>query len=152
MRRDLKVKPGDVVDEERIEVDRQKVLELYNDRNYADVDVQYRVQDIPGQNRARLIFAITEGPKLIVKKITFIGNDSVLDRDLRKVMKTKPLDLLTFFNKSGRLEPSQVEDDRAAIQTLYQNRGFADVDVSEIQTQPLNKLLGTGRPVNLWIG
>ncbi len=137
VRRDLKVKPGDVVDEERIEQDRQKVLELYNDRNYADVDVQYRVQDIPGQNRARLIFAITEGPKLIVKKITFIGNDSVLDRDLRKVMKTKPLDLLTFFNKSGRLEPSQVEDDRVAIQTLYQNRGFADVDVSEIQTQPL---------------
>ena len=137
VRRDLKVKPGDVVDEERIEQDRQKVLELYNDRNYADVDVQYRVQDIPGQNRARLIFAITEGPKLIVKKITFIGNDSVLDRDLRKVMKTKPLDLLTFFNKSGRLEPSQVEDDRAAIQTLYQNRGFADVDISEIQTQPL---------------
>ena len=137
VRRDLKVKPGDVVDEERIEQDRQKVLELYNDRNYADVDVQYRVQDIPGQNRARLIFAITEGPKLIVKKITFIGNDSVLDRDLRKVMKTKTLNLLTFFNKSGRLEASQVEDDRVAIQSLYQNRGFADVDVSEIQTQPL---------------
>jgi outer membrane protein insertion porin family len=138
VRRDLKVKPGDVVDEERIEQDRQKVLELYNDRNYADVDVQYRVQDIPGQNRARLIFAITEGPKLVVKKINFIGNDSVLARDLRKVMKTKPLDLLTFFNKSGRLEPSQVEEDRIAIQSLYQNRGFADVDVSEIQTQPLS--------------
>ncbi len=137
VRRDLKVKPGDVVDEERIEVDRQKILELYNDRNYADVDVQYKIQDIPGQNRARLIFAITEGPKLIVKKIVFIGNDSVLDRDLRKVMKTKPLDLLTFFNKSGRLEPSQVEEDRAAIQSLYQNRGFADVNVSEIETRPL---------------
>ena len=138
VRRDIKVKPGDVVDEERIEVDRQKILELYNDRNYADVDVQYRVQDIPGQNRARVVYAISEGPKLVVKKITFIGNDSVLARDLRKVMKTKPLDLLTFFNKSGRLEPAQVEEDRAAIQSLYQNRGFADVDVSEIQTEPLS--------------
>ena len=83
VRRDLKVKPGDVVDEERIEQDRQKILKLYEDRNYADVDVQYRVQDIPGQNRARLTFAISEGPKLIVKKITFIGNDSVLARDLQ---------------------------------------------------------------------
>jgi outer membrane protein insertion porin family len=138
VRRDLKVKPGDVVDEERIELDRQKVIELYNDRTYADVDVQYRVQDIPGQNRARLIFAITEGPKLVVKKITFIGNDSVLSRDLRKAMKTKPRDLLTYFNKSGRLESIQVEEDRVAIQSLYQNRGFADVNVSEIQTQPLS--------------
>ncbi|MFM8365641.1 MAG: POTRA domain-containing protein, partial [Verrucomicrobiota bacterium] len=137
VRRDLKVKPGDVVDEERIEQDRQKLLELYEDRNYAQVDVQYRVQEIPGQNRARVIFSISDGPKLVVRKITFVGNDSVLARDIRKVMKTKPLDLLTFFNKSGRLVPAQTEEDRAAIQTLYQNRGFADVDVSEIQTQPL---------------
>lgn len=137
VRRDLQVKPGDVVDEERIEQDRQKILELYEDRNYAQVDVQYRVQEIPGQNRARVIFAISEGPKLVVRKITFVGNDSVLARDIRKVMKTKPLDLLSFFNKSGRLMPTQMEEDRVAIQTLYQNRGFADVEVSEIQTQPL---------------
>ena len=139
VRRDLGVKPGDVVNDEKIEQDRQKILTLYEDRNYSDVNVQYRVEEIPGKNRARVIFAITEGPKLIVKKIVFNGNDSVLSKDLRAVMKTKPLDILTFFNKSGRLTPSQVEEDRAAIRTLYQNRGFADVDVSQIETQPLEK-------------
>ena len=139
VRRDLEVKPGDVVNEEKIELDRQKILSLYEDRNYSDVNVQYRVEEIPGKNRARVIFAITEGPKLIVKKIVFNGNDSVLSKDLRAVMKTKPLDILTFFNKSGRLTPSQVEEDRAAIRTIYQNRGFADVDVAQIETQPLEK-------------
>jgi outer membrane protein insertion porin family len=139
VRRDLGVKPGDVVNDEKIEQDRQKILTLYEDRNYSDVNVQYRVEEIPGKNRARVIFAITEGPKLIVKKIVFNGNDSVLSKDLRAVMKTKPLDILTFFNKSGRLTPSQVEEDRAAIRTLYQNRGFADVDVAQIETQPLEK-------------
>jgi outer membrane protein insertion porin family len=139
VRRDLGVKPGDVVNDEKIEQDRQKILTLYEDRNYSDVSVQYRVEEIPGKNRARVIFAITEGPKLIVKKIVFNGNDSVLSKDLRAVMKTKPLDLLTFFNKSGRLTPSQVEEDRAAIRTLYQNRGFADVDVAQVETQPLEK-------------
>lgn len=139
VRRDLGVKPGDVVNEEKIELDRQKILSLYEDRNYSDVNVQYRVEEIPGKNRARVIFAITEGPKLIVKKIVFNGNDSVLSKDLRAVMKTKPLDILTFFNKSGRLTPSQVEEDRAAIRTVYQNRGFADVDVAQIETQPLEK-------------
>lgn len=139
VRRDLGVKPGDVVNDEKIEQDRQKILTLYEDRNYSDVNVQYRVEEIPGKNRARVIFAITEGPKLIVKKIVFNGNDSVLSKDLRAVMKTKPLDILTFFNKSGRLMPSQVEEDRDAIRTLYQNRGFADVDVAQIETQPLEK-------------
>ena len=139
VRRDLGVKPGDVVNDEKIEQDRQKILTLYEDRNYSDVNVQYRVEEIQGKNRARVIFAITEGPKLIVKKIVFNGNDSVLSKDLRAVMKTKPLDILTFFNKSGRLTPSQVEEDRDAIRTLYQNRGFADVDVAQIETQPLEK-------------
>jgi len=139
VRRDVAVKPGDVVDEEKIEASRQKILTLYSDRNYAQVDVQYRLQDIPGKNRTRLIFAITEGPRLIVKRISFVGNDSVLAKDLRAAMKTKPEDILTFFTKSGRLVPSQVEEDRDAIRTVYQNRGFADVEISESQTEPLKK-------------
>jgi outer membrane protein insertion porin family len=139
VRRDVAVKPGDVVDEEKIEASRQKILTLYEDRNFSQVDVQYRLQDIPGKNRTRLIFAITEGPRLIVKRISFVGNDSVLAKDLRAAMKTKPEDLLTFFTKSGRLVPSQVEEDRAAIRTVYQNRGFADVEISEARTEPLKK-------------
>ena len=139
VRRDVAVKPGDVVDEEKIEASRQKILTLYEDRNFSQVDVQYRLQDIPGKNRTRLIFAITEGPRLIVKRISFVRNDSVLAKDLRAAMKTKPEDLLTFFTKSGRLVPSQVEEDRAAIRTVYQNRGFADVEISEARTEPLKK-------------
>lgn len=137
VRREISTRVGDVVSEEKIEDDRQKVIKLYEDRNFSDVDVTYRVQEITGKNRSRVIFSITEGPKLIVKRITFVGNDSILPRDIRKVMKTKPEDLLSFFTKSGRLLPSQVEDDRVAIRTLYQNRGFADVDVADIQTQPV---------------
>ncbi len=139
VRKEITVKPGDVVDEEKIEASRQKILTLYEDRNYSDVDVQYRVQEIPGTNRSRVVIAISEGPKLIVKRITFVGNDSILARDLRKAMKTKPLDILTFFNKSGRLTPTQLEEDRASLRSIYQNRGFADVEIQDIQTEPLAK-------------
>lgn len=139
VRKEVTAKPGDVVDEQQIEASRQKILTLYEDRNYTDVDVQYRVQEIPGNNRARVFISISEGPKLVVKRITFVGNDSILSRDLRKAMKTKPLDLLTFFNKSGRLTPTQLEEDRAALRALYQNRGFADAEILDIQTEPLAK-------------
>ncbi|TSA35609.1 MAG: outer membrane protein assembly factor BamA [Verrucomicrobiaceae bacterium] len=137
VRREISTKVGDVVSEEKIESDRQKIIKLYEDRNFSEVDITYRIQEVTGKNRSRVTFSITEGPKLVVKKITFVGNDSILPRDLRKVMKTKPEDMLSFLTKSGRLLSSQVEDDRVAIRTLYQNRGFADVDVSDIQTQPV---------------
>jgi len=139
VRREISTKVGDVLTEEKLESDRQKILKLYQDRFYSDVTVQYHVQEIPKQNRDRVFFQISEGPKLVVRKINFIGNDSVLPRDLIKVMKTHTWNLLSFFNKSGRLLPEQIEDDKSAIRTLYQNRGFADVQITNVQTTPLEK-------------
>ena len=139
VRREIGSKVGEVLSEERLEDDRQKILKIYQDRNYSDVNVQYRLEEIPGTNRVRVTFQISEGPRLFVRRITFIGNDSVLRRDIIKVMKTRPWNLLSFINKSGRLVPEQIEEDRAAIRTLYQNRGFADVEITDVQTQPLEK-------------
>lgn len=139
VRREIGTRVGDVVSEDKIEDDRQKIIKLYEERNYSEVDVQYKIQEIPGNNRSKVIYSINEGPKLIVKRINFVGNESILSRDLKKVMKTKPEDLLSFFTKSGRMVPAQVEEDRAAIKTLYQNRGFADVEISDIQTLPVQR-------------
>jgi len=137
VRKEISTKPGMSLSEEKLEDDRRKILKLYQDRNYSDVDVQYKIEDLP-DNKARVIFAITEGPKLIVKKITFIGNYSVKDKDLRAAMKTKVQDLIYFFDKSGRLSSQQLEDDRVALRLLYQNRGFADAEITDISTQPLD--------------
>lgn len=138
VRREIGSKVGDVLSEEKLEDDRQKILKLYEDRFYSDVDVQYRVAEIPGNNRVRVTYQITEGPKLVVRRTTFIGNESVLSRDLIKVMKTRNWNLLSFFNKSGRLLPAQIEEDKVAIRSLYQNRGFADVQITDARTQPID--------------
>lgn len=137
VRREIGSKVGDVLSEEKLEDDRQKILKIYEDRFYSDVDVQYRVREIPNNNRVSVTFQITEGPKLIVRRTTFIGNDSVLSRDLIKVMKTRNWNLLSFFNKSGRILPAQIEEDKVAIRSLYQNRGFADVQITDVRTQPM---------------
>jgi outer membrane protein insertion porin family len=148
VRREVSSKVGEVLTEEKLEADRQKVLKLYEDRNFAEVDVQYRIEEIAGTNKVRVIFQISEGPRLVVRRINFIGNDSVRSRDLIKVMKTRPWNILSFINKSGRLLPAQIEEDREAIRTLYQNRGFADVEITDVQTVPLE---GTGVELNITI-
>lgn len=139
VRREIGSKVGDTLSEERLEDDRQKILTLYQNKNFSDVTVQYRTEEIPGTNRVRVVFQITEGPRLIVRRITFVGNDSVLRRDLIKVMKTRTWNILSFITRAGRLLPAQIEEDRAAIHTLYQNRGFADAEVTDVQTQPLER-------------
>lgn len=138
IRKEIATKPGDAFSEERIADDRQKILKLYEDRNYTDVKVE-PVSSEMGSKRMRVIFRITEGPKLVVKEIRFVGNFSVQPKDLLKVMKTKTANLLSFLTKSGRLLPADIEEDQESIRTLYQNRGFADAKVTDVQTAPNEK-------------
>src|SRR4030095_14385037 len=148
VRREVSSKVGDVLSEEKLESDRQKILKIYEDRNYSEVDVQYRIQEIAGTNQVRVFFQISEGPRLVVRRINFFGNESVRKRDLIKVMKTRPWNLLSFLNRSGKLVPAQMDEDRAAIRTLYQNRGFADAEVTDVQTVPLE---GNGVELNITV-
>ncbi len=133
VRRELTQKTGEALSEQRLEEDRQKILKLYQDRNFSDVTVSYTVKDIGTTNRVAVFYQIFEGTKLVVRQIQFEGNDSVLPSDLRRAMVTKVRNILSFFNKSGRLLPEQIEEDRAAIRSLYQNRGFADAVVTDYQ-------------------
>lgn len=136
IRKEIATKPGDPLSEGRLNEDRQKILKLYEDRNYTDVKVDVKSSEL-ADKRMRVVFIVNEGPKLVIRRISFTGNDSVLPKDLLKVMKTKTANILSFLTKAGRLTPSQMDEDKEAIRTLYQNRGFADMRVTEVQTQPL---------------
>jgi outer membrane protein insertion porin family len=136
IRKEIGTKPGDPFGEERVNEDRQKIIKLYEDRNFTDVKVE-AVKSEMADKRIKVVFRIDEGPKLVIRRITFTGNDSVLPGDLIKVMKTKTANLLSFITKAGRLLPSQLDEDKESIRTLYQNRGFADMRVADVQTQPI---------------
>jgi outer membrane protein insertion porin family len=137
LRKELTFKVGDRLSEEQVEKSRQAMVEMYQDRNYGDVAITSRIQADERSGDSRVIYTVSEGAKQVVKRINFNGNDSVLAKDLRKAMKTKTANLLSILNKSGRLVPDQLQEDRVAIRGVYQNRGFADVQVTDVQVVPL---------------
>jgi len=57
------------------------------------VKVEAKTSELPDK-KIRVTFQIDEGPKLVIRRISFTGNDSVLPKDLLKVMKTKTANLL----------------------------------------------------------
>lgn len=136
LQRDLTFKVGDRLSEEQVERSRQAMIDLFQDRNFGGVEITYRIETDDRTGDSRVIYLVNEGDKQVVKRIDFVGNDSVLAKDLRKAMKTKTLNLLSVFNKSGQLVPSQLEEDRQAIRGVYQNQGFADVQVTDIEVVP----------------
>jgi outer membrane protein insertion porin family len=131
LRKELTVKPGEVVDENKLESDRQKLLTYYKDKGFTEVDIQYRLETDEATGKAKAVFDINEGGKVAITDIRFEGNDSVKEKVLMKQIKTRPKSLVSFLTKTGRLDSEKLSEDVAAIRTYYQNQGYADVQVSE---------------------
>jgi outer membrane protein insertion porin family len=136
IRKEIATKPGGALNDAVLNEDRQKILKLYEDRNYTDVKVDLKTSEL-SDKKVRVTFSINEGPKLVIRRISFTGNDSVLPKDLLKVMKTKTANILSFLTHAGRLTPSQTDEDKDEIVKLYQNRGFADAKVTDVTTTHL---------------
>ena len=130
LREEITTKPGEALSEASLEGDRQKMIELYRNKGFSDVDVRYRTESNERQGTSRVVFEVTEGAKTKIDDVLFQGNTALSRRDLLKVVKTKPKGLLNVFSSTaGKLNSDQIEEDRNAIRDLYNSRGYIDVDV-----------------------
>jgi outer membrane protein insertion porin family len=130
IREEISTKPGEALSEAALEGDRQKIIELYRNRGFSDVDVRYRTTADERKGTARVVFEVIEGGRAKVDGVAFQGNSAIKRKDLLKVVKTKPKGLLNIFSSTaGKLNSDQVEDDRRAIRDLYTSRGYIDADV-----------------------
>src|SRR3984893_16358471 len=139
IRKELNLKTGSPLDEQALEQARQKVVEMYQKRGYPDTDVQYKVDVNEERGTARVTFAISEGRKAVVKTISFVGNVAIRSKRLRKEMKTKENNILGFLTGAGRLNNQQLDGDIQKIKELYQDNGYADVQVTDVRVDRLDK-------------
>jgi outer membrane protein insertion porin family len=138
IRRELNLKTGTPLDEQALEQARQKVVEMYQRRGYPDTDVQYKVDVNEERGTAKVTFAISEGHKAVVKTIRFVGNTVIKSNRLRREIKTKQNNILGFLTGAGRLNNQQLDSDVQKIKELYQDNGYADVQVTDVKIDRLN--------------
>lgn len=131
LRKQLATKPGQALNEATLEADRQKILDAYSSRGFTDTQVKYRT-DVNNQTGAtRVVFTVNEGGKTTIRAVHFEGNHAFSERQLRKVVKTKAANLLSFVTKAGRLNNEQLDQDVNSLREYYQNHGYEDVTVGE---------------------
>ena len=138
LRKMIKVKMNGPLSEEALGTARQDIIDAYRAKGFNDVDVRYEVQTDQAHGTSRAVFTINEGLKGAVSRIRFEGNAHVSDYRLRKQMKTKSKTIISFLDKSGRLEEAQLNQDLDAIREYYQNQGYVDVEVKDVRRERLN--------------
>ncbi len=124
LQNNIDVKVGQAIDEFRLSLARTMIVSLYRDQNYPFAHVEVP-QDVLLQ-KGEVILDITEGPKVVIRKVDFIGNKTVSKDRLREQIKTAAW--FPVFN-AGKYDPDLVNEDVGSLQHFYENRGNFDVRV-----------------------
>ena len=140
LRKEIKLRLNQPVNEQQLEEARQKIIEVYQGRGFTDVSVQFRVDPIDEKRgTARVVFTVNEGVKGAVRAIHFEGNAHFSEKVLRKQMKTRGRTPIYFVDKSGRLDEVQLEQDLDKIREFYQDHGYIDVEVKNVRRERTEK-------------
>ncbi len=119
-----------IVNVPQIQANIQKIKDLYVEEGFYLAEVAYTLIPLP-ENMVDLVFVIHERSKVKVKSITILGNENVPDDDLKKVLRTREGDYLSFLTKFGQFKRDAFEEDLRAIQQIYAMKGYVTARVDD---------------------
>ncbi len=79
---------GSTIDYPLLIENRARIEGLYQSKGYYLASVAYQIEEL-AEGSVSVNFEITEGAKVRLREIDFVGNESLDDDDLRRVMQTK---------------------------------------------------------------
>jgi outer membrane protein insertion porin family len=140
LRKEIKLKLNQPVNEQQLEEARQKIIEVYQGRGFTDVSVQFRIDPIDEKRgTARVVYTVTEGVRGAVSRINFEGNTHFSEKVLRKQMKTRGKTPISFLDKSGRLDEVQLQQDLDKVREFCQDHGYIDVEIKDVRRERKEK-------------
>lgn len=83
----LKLKSGDIYNEENLRLDIQTLTEMYQDKGYAFANVLRTLEVVPGENKVDVIFSFEKGVIAYFGKITMKGNTKTRDKVIRRELR-----------------------------------------------------------------
>ncbi|MDQ3212479.1 MAG: BamA/TamA family outer membrane protein, partial [Acidobacteriota bacterium] len=111
------------------------VHDLYAEKGYEFVEVKPEVKPVEGGPKlVNVSFHITEGPKVRIRKVDFMGNSAIKDGTLERRLKenkgqgTWPMSILT---SGGTYKAEKFEDDADRIVEYYRDRGYINIRVGQ---------------------
>jgi outer membrane protein insertion porin family len=119
---------GESMSPAKIQLDAEKIKEIYKRSGRFSTIVKPLLEKLEN-NRVKVIFDITEGPKTIVKQIYFNGNNNYRDNDLQSIIMTKQSRWFNFLETNDTYDPDRLEYDKELLKEFYQSVGFADFHV-----------------------
>lgn len=107
------------------------IKKIYSDKGYQFADVKVHLKK--ENNEFTATFKIEEGPRSLIKKVRFIGNEHFRDKQLRTLLFSREDWILGPLDQSGKYHPQAVESDKFTLENFYQNNGYLHAKVTDAQ-------------------
>jgi outer membrane protein insertion porin family len=132
----FELKPSAVFSAKDLTKGVKKVKKLYADDGYYLAEVNASTEK-RSDSELRVLLKVTEGEKVLIKKIRFDGNRAFSDKKLKKVMETGEKWFLSWLTSAGTYKEEVLKNDVALIADLYYNNGYINVKVGEPKVEIL---------------
>jgi outer membrane protein insertion porin family len=109
------------------------VRELYAAEGYQFAEVKPEIKEVEGGPKlVHVTFHVTEGPKVKIREIDFVGNKQVGSGTLsRKMKENKGRGFFSFIKGGGTYKEDKFADDAQAIVDAYRDEGYINAQVGQ---------------------
>jgi outer membrane protein insertion porin family len=126
----LGIVPRTILDRSKVVEGVDKVRKLYNEQGYVNAKVDYSLS-VESNNQAVVTLDVSEGNRLLIKKISFEGNRTFGEGELKGLMATKEEWLFSFVTNRGVLDRDILTNDVAILSNHYYDHGYIDHRIDE---------------------
>lgn len=132
-KKEIKSKIGEPLSEQQLSEDADKIRDIYLNKGFNQVEVSYKVDTNEEFGRTVVTFIINEGSRAYITSVDFVGNDHLTAKELRKILKTRRKNLLSFINKSGLFKEDEFHKDLDNLRDYYYSKGYIDMTVKDVK-------------------
>jgi outer membrane protein insertion porin family len=124
----ITVKPPRVLSIREVKESLEKIKDLYAGKQYHAATVDYKVEPLT-EDEVGVEFVINEGERMMIKRITFIGNDHLSDRTIEKGLANKHKGWFWWLTERGKFKKDELDTDVERITATYYDHGYLEAVV-----------------------
>ena len=133
--------PRDPFTKSKVQADVRRMLRAYEARGLYGVDIAPKLITLDN-NRANLVFEISEGSPAKIDSIVFIGNQAFSDGQLRSMIQSRQRAPWRFLSEADLYNPDRLDIDANLLVQYYQGRGYADARVLDVSGEQISDRSG----------
>ena len=128
LEKEITLKARSIYTKAKVQNDLKRLLDVYRRSGRYSAEITPQIISLE-QNRVNLIYNIKEGPKALIEKISFIGNENYESEQLSKVINSQQERWYQFLTDSDKYDPDRLNYDQELLRRFYFANGYADFKV-----------------------